>query len=389
MFPEPNHINAKKFLDYFIENGLSQYSKSRNFDFGPKNRNNVSRLSPFIKKRIIHEKEIILSCLKKFTKSQIEKFIQEIFWRVYWKGWLEGRPKVWKNYLKQLNEYHINSSRKNFHKTYVKAINGQTDIQCFDSWVLELKEFGYLHNHARMWFASIWIFTLNLPWQLGADFFYRNLLDADAASNTLSWRWVAGLHTPGKFYLAKQGNIEKFSNFSFKSGPQLKEKVMTPVCELYEYQKPKFSNTIDNQIDFFLINPNNLIYKKELIDRLNNSQVIYLESFEDKLDSITKISFEKNALNHYFKWLKNNGINLIKISDEDKLKKFTGNKPKDIFTFYPCVGYEKDRINKISLEFNLNIKYIYDSFDLKCWPYAKSGFFKFKNNINSILNNIS
>jgi deoxyribodipyrimidine photo-lyase len=66
--------------------------------------------------------------------------------------------------------------------------------------VQELVETGYLHNHARMWFASIWIFTLRLPWELGADFFLRHLLDGDAASNTLSWRWVAGLHTKGKHY---------------------------------------------------------------------------------------------------------------------------------------------------------------------------------------------
>ena len=52
-----------------------------------------------------------------------------------------------------------------------------------------------------MWFASIWIFTLKLPWQLGADFFMQNLLDGDPASNTLSWRWSAGIHTKGKNYI--------------------------------------------------------------------------------------------------------------------------------------------------------------------------------------------
>ena len=65
-----------------------------------------------------------------------------------------------------------------------------------------------------MWFASIWIHTLNLPWQLGADFF-KNLLDGDPASNTLSWRWVAGLHTQGKCYLATENNIKKFTNNRF------------------------------------------------------------------------------------------------------------------------------------------------------------------------------
>ena len=66
-----------------------------------------------------------------------------------------------------------------------------------------------------MWFASIWIFTLGLPWQLGADFFLRHLLDGDAAVNTLSWRWVAGIQTQGKTYLADADNIAQFTEGRF------------------------------------------------------------------------------------------------------------------------------------------------------------------------------
>jgi deoxyribodipyrimidine photo-lyase len=89
------------------------------------------------------------------------------------------------------------------------AMLGETGIDGFDHWARELVATGYLHNHARMWFASIWIFTLRLPWELGADFFLRHLIDGDPASNTLSWRWVAGLHTPGKTYLATADNIRQ------------------------------------------------------------------------------------------------------------------------------------------------------------------------------------
>jgi deoxyribodipyrimidine photo-lyase len=67
-----------------------------------------------------------------------------------------------------------------------------------------------------MWFASIWIFTLRLPWSLGADFFLRHLLDADPASNTLGWRWVAGIQTPGKTYLARPDNIEKYTGGHYR-----------------------------------------------------------------------------------------------------------------------------------------------------------------------------
>jgi deoxyribodipyrimidine photo-lyase len=90
--------------------------------------------------------------------------------------------------------------------------------------VSELIAIGWIHNHARMWFASIWIFTLGLPWQLGADFFYKHLIDADPASNTLSWRWVAGLQTRGKHYLARAANIRDNTNGRFDPAGQLNER---------------------------------------------------------------------------------------------------------------------------------------------------------------------
>ena len=135
--------------------------------------------------RLISEYEVAKKTLSKYPYQKVEKFIQEIFWRVYWKGWLELRPKVWTDFVEDT---------KNIENTnvYEKAINGETNIDCFNDWVKELKENNYLHNHTRMWFASIWIFTLELPWQLGAEFFMQHLYDGDTASNTLGWRWVAG-----------------------------------------------------------------------------------------------------------------------------------------------------------------------------------------------------
>jgi deoxyribodipyrimidine photo-lyase len=96
--------------------------------------------------------------------------------------------------------------------TLEAALDGRTGIAGFDDWARELVATGYLHNHARMWFASIWIFTLRLPWELGAAFFYEHLLDGDVASNTLSWRWVAGLQTPGKTYVARADNIAFYTD---------------------------------------------------------------------------------------------------------------------------------------------------------------------------------
>jgi deoxyribodipyrimidine photo-lyase len=79
-----------------------------------------------------------------------------------------------------------------------------------DQFAGQLLQTGYLHNHARMWWASFWIHAERLPWELGAAHFFEHLIDADPASNTLSWRWVAGLQTPGKTYIVRLSNLEKY-----------------------------------------------------------------------------------------------------------------------------------------------------------------------------------
>ena len=174
MIFEASRAKAINKLDYFVENNLAEYSRLRNFDFGQESRSNVSCLSPYITHGIISEKEIIKKSLNKFSFTKNEKFIQEVLWRTYWKGWLELRPNVWNDYLIELR-----NTREEFknNKDYLQAIEGKTNIECFNEWVNELKENNYLHNHARMWFASIWIFTLELPWQLGAEFFMQHLFD--------------------------------------------------------------------------------------------------------------------------------------------------------------------------------------------------------------------
>ncbi len=190
------------------------YSSQRNYDLGPDKRGNVSVLSPYIRRRLITEEEAVRAALAVHCPEEAGKYVQEVFWRSYWKGWLEHRPEVWADY-RQGRDAALGSMDRRMAKAVAAAEEGRTGIACFDSWAEELVETGYLHNHARMWFASIWIFTLHLPWQVGADFFLRHLLDGDPASNTLGWRWVAGLHTKGKHYAAQGWNIAKFTHQRF------------------------------------------------------------------------------------------------------------------------------------------------------------------------------
>ncbi|MDZ4791294.1 MAG: FAD-binding domain-containing protein [Hyphomicrobiales bacterium] len=213
----PSREAALARLQTFIPDAGRHYAARRNYDYGPSNRSNISQLSPYVRHRILTEQEVVQAVLEVHSLSAAEKFIQEVCWRTYWKGWLERRPQVWTDYLRQLEvargELEKNSALR---RRYDKAVAGATGIDAFDAFSRELAGTGYLHNHARMWSASIWIYTLNLPWELGADHFFRHLIDGDPASNTLSWRWVGGMQTVGKTYLARPDNIEKYTGGRFK-----------------------------------------------------------------------------------------------------------------------------------------------------------------------------
>lgn len=199
----------------FLPRAGRAYADDRNADLGPDRRENVSSLSPYLRYRLITEREVIAAVLGRHAADVAQKFVQEVCWRTYWKGWLEMRPEVWSRF--ETDRDAAQEAKGNgLAKALEAAEAGATGIEGFDDWARELTETGYMHNHARMWFASIWIFTLRLPWVLGADFFLRHLIDADPASNTLSWRWVAGLQTKGKTYLATADNIARYTNGRYK-----------------------------------------------------------------------------------------------------------------------------------------------------------------------------
>ena len=115
-----------------------------------------------------------------------------------------------------------------------------------------------------MWFASIWIHTLELQWELGADFFLKHLLDGDPASNTLSWRWVAGKHTKGKMYIADENNIKKFTLDRFKPQNKLNQFPKIPEFEFFEFNDKNYNNEVPiNKDDVILLSINNLSYLDE------------------------------------------------------------------------------------------------------------------------------
>ena len=211
IFP-PTRAEGLARLAAFAPKAGRDYASGRNTDNGAGAKPYVSLLSPYLRYRLITEREVVAMVLARHSLAAAEKYVQEVLWRTYWKGWLEMRPSVWSGFVTTRDEARETLPNA---RAITAAENGMTGIEGFDDWAKELVETGYLHNHARLWFASIWIFTLRLPWALGADFFLRHLIDADAASNTLSWRWVAGLQTAGKTYLATADNIARYTNGRF------------------------------------------------------------------------------------------------------------------------------------------------------------------------------
>ena len=372
---DPDFNTGVSKLDYFIGNNLQNYSRDRNYDFGPDNRNNISLLSPYISHRTLFEYDVVKSCLKKYKFDQVEKFIQEIFWRVYWKGWLELRPSVWTDFCDSYQS--IEKS-----KFYKKAIDGNTGIMCFDEWVIELKEKNYLHNHARMWFASIWIFTLRLPWQLGAAFFMEHLYDGDPASNTLSWRWVAGIQTKGKHYLARSANISKFTNQRFQY-TQLTTNA-EPILEdkNFKLRQLDFKN-LEIRYENLIIFDSNL-NTQELLDISGQYKTVYFVLFDNSSRKIKLshrvTSFKESIIKNVSKLITNSKI--INFRD---LEDVLSNNPK-IDVIYPFVGENLDILNRLNIKFKNQLNFKYKKQDLYSWQFSNKGFFNFKKNIPNIIN---
>jgi len=373
---ETTRAKAIEKLDRFVERNLSDYSKLRNFDFGPDKRSNVSCLSPYITHGVLNEVEIIKKSLAKYSFNKNEKFIQEVLWRTYWKGWLELRPSVWSDYIISLN-----SIREKYKEdiNYLKAIEGKTNIECFDEWVKELKTHNYLHNHTRMWFASIWIFTLDLPWQLGAEFFLKHLYDGDAASNTLGWRWVAGIQTQGKHYLASEWNIKKFTNNRFQN-IKLNENAPPKMADkTYSIIKNDFINPTINEDKTLIIFENSLSFEILNLKKFKFNKIILAvnsNEFRQVKLSDNVIKFKSELINDQLERIESLSIN-CEIVSVDKLKEIK----RDFYIIYPSVGENLDFVMS-----NLsNYKFIYRELDQFSWQFCNKGFFNFKTYIPKII----
>jgi deoxyribodipyrimidine photo-lyase len=385
---EPSRQAALDRLMQFIPKAGDLYTSRRNTDAGPNQPSTVSTLSPYIRHRLITEYEIVDNVLAHHGPIAAEKFIEEVIWRTYWKGWLEMRPQIWQRFLAERTRQH-----DSFLDTSVlmSAEKGETGIEGFDDWAREIVETGYLHNHARMWFASIWIFTLHLPWALGADFFLRHLIDADSASNTLSWRWVAGLQTAGKTYLATTENIARYTNGRFAPAGLAQKAIALYEPEVQAAQAlpdPAYYDV--NQPSLLLVTSEDMHPESLFLDKSAFDAVLVVADprlqWGDKARHFVKAAANDTVLRNesYF----NCAAHLTERLEANVLIAAAQSAGvRQIITPYAPIGPVADALNLLTHELaaqGVTLAQVRRDWDTRFWPYATKGFFSFKKNIFSL-----
>ncbi|WP_341365603.1 FAD-binding domain-containing protein [Yoonia sp. BS5-3] len=376
---EPSYTAALQRLQNFLPHAGRDYAARRNYD----DIRGVSGLSPYLRHRIITEADVLKAVLGRHSPHAAEKFIQEVYWRTYWKGWLEMRPGIWTAYKTErdaaLNRIQTEAGLR---QQWEAACTGTTGIACFDHWAQELAATGYLHNHARMWFASIWIFTLRLPWTLGADFFLRHLLDGDAASNTLSWRWVGGLQTVGKTYLARPDNIAKYTNGRFQ--PTGLASFAAPLAGMPHPKKGPLpvSDAIDPRERIGLLITEDDLSPGWLLDQFTPVTTAFVQT----TDRRSPLQVAPQVTDFVANAMKNTGrryasrlgpVSYIAANGIDQW--VAENEITQIVSAYSPVGPTQDALENISQ------KQLIRPYDSQAWPYATHGFFKFRERIPKLI----
>ncbi|MEO1702756.1 MAG: FAD-binding domain-containing protein [Pseudomonadota bacterium] len=395
---EPTRSAGLERLKCFVPSAGAKYQNERNFDYGPQDRSNVSALSPWIRHRLVTEEEVCAKILDQFALSSAEKFIQEVMWRTYWKGWLELHTSAFDMYQTDLQAaIEVAEANGAIRRDYNAATSGDTGIDCFDAWAKELVETGYLHNHARMWFASIWIFTLQLNWTLGADFFYRHLLDGDAASNTLSWRWIAGLQTLGKHYVARASNISKFTDGRFNPkglnentealpGEPHGKPAMLEVSDPLPAKKNAFLLFTEDECraEEIHFGTNDIIAGAAWNLSENRSSL----KLGDKANKFTHGALEdalKRASTHF-----NCNFTAYKSGSaiEDIVQHIAPSGADIVISPYTPAGHARPFIRQLAARLRrekIDFFEVRRNWDNRAWPYATKGFFAFKEKIPQLL----
>lgn len=363
-------------LGDFVREGAGAYARTRNFV--KRGHGNVSRLSAALRHRLVSEEEVVTAVLASHRFAAVEKFVQEVVWRTYWKGWLEQHPGVWADYLG-------------------KADGPPPDVPddaTMGVFAEELRSTGYMHNHARMWWAAWWCHQHGLPWASGARFFFDHLIDADAASNTLGWRWVAGLQTSGKTYLARRDNLAKY----WEEHPSLEgiddgvraripgetaDRSRVPLPEYAEAPPPLEGKTA------LLGHADDLSIETTPLGNVRADFVALIDQ-PGPTDSPAKRAWRTRAMDDAaVRWQAHYGADLARLGGWDGVTSWVaGNGCQNVVLLAPFVGPDGDHwmpVRRTLRDAGINVVECRRAWDQRLFPAARAGFFPFWNRTRSSL----
>ena len=235
MFPEAAGLNLR---DEFVGGrrealkrlealDARRYDSNRNFLNG-----SVSHLSPYLRHGCISMKEVYDFVMKKFG-SEAQRFIMQLAWRDFWQH-------VWAKHGDAIFSDMEPAKVKLSHHSLPDDIKlAHTGLPCMDGIIQDLLNDGYVHNHARMWFASYAIHWRGIDWREAADWFEAHLLDGDLASNHLSWQWIASTFSNKPYYFNKE-NLSRYTGEKYCANCQ----VICPFNDSYEALNTKLFDEI-------------------------------------------------------------------------------------------------------------------------------------------------
>ena len=266
-------------------------------------------------------------------------------------------------------------------RRFQQAVTGRTGIDCFDYWSTELQNTNYLHNHARMWFASIWIFTLGLPWQSGAKFFMEHLFDGDAASNTLGWRWVAGVQTVGKHYLARSDNIARYTNGRFGDDVLNEDAESCTDNTIHTAMPIDPAGGMTSRFETLIVFDTDLHLESEnAYSNYESVLVLCLDNYERNIAlSLPVLAFKRKLIANFIMHCPN--AKVFEVADIVAME----GAQKGVDVVYPFVGENLDYLKRLVAQTNLTLHIRKRPEDIHCWQYSKKGFFNFKKNIPNII----
>ncbi len=176
---------AQHRLNRFLGNAISHYKEGRNIPSKPY----VSRLSPHLHFGEISPNQLWYTVRSTADNAHVDHFCSELGWREFSYSQLYFNPELPRQNLQvKFNRFPWNNDAKNLRAWQ----RGLTGVPMVDAGMRELWQTGYMHGRTRMVVGSFLVKNLRLHWHHGERWFWDCLLDADLASNSASWQWIAG-----------------------------------------------------------------------------------------------------------------------------------------------------------------------------------------------------